>query len=233
MEVCFLISKVLSLPWTPYGIQCRSKEEAFKVHKFMREAILDKHVYISKIIGFTIQSNNTFRVGTGDYITRHEQLGESYPELMIKLQDKVFLHAGQVFLEVFLHTGMNNVIDNPFIGVSNKLDIEFLYENPEICRCLKKDVVLRVALSYDCGYKHMSVTCKGLDKEFFPCCTDFTIAPFYRVLPKESESTLVPIRYFNGATESQLRDILRTWNTHIKVGNVRMEEKLWLQSFGH
>ncbi len=228
-----MIDLIRELPWTPYGIQCSDSAVAHRVHKFLREAVLDRHIYVSKVIGFSIETNNTFRASTGDYITRHEQIGESYPELMLNLQDKVFLNAGQKYLDVVLKTGINTTLSSQFEGTYNQAVIEVLYEKPVICRCLKRETILRVALSYDCGYMHMSDTCKNLEKKYFPCNTNFSIAPFFRVLPMEPDATLIPIRYYNGATEAQLKNILSTWSIHVKTGNIKEEESLWLQSFGH
>ena len=71
------------LEWTPYGIQCPDIMTAKIVHKFVREAVLDRHIYLNKVIGFTINTNNTFRPFAGTYIARHKQIGESYPEIMV------------------------------------------------------------------------------------------------------------------------------------------------------
>lgn len=226
-----MIDLIMGLQWTSYGIQCPDAQVAHKVHRFLREAILDRHVYISKVIGFTIQTNNTFRASTGDYITRHEQIGESYPEMMVKLQDKVFLNAGSKYLDSVLTTGMNDVVSSPFGGFGSDNITEVLYENPETCRCLKKETILRVAIMYDCGYKHASENCKNFDKTFYPCNTDFSLAPFFRVLPMVPGSVLVPIRYYNGATESQLKDILNKWSLYMKTGSIKEVERLWWQDF--
>lgn len=227
-----MLDYICTANWTPYGIQCGDPLIAKKVHRFMRQAILDRHVYINKIIGFTIKTNNTFRAGTGDYITRHEQIGESYPELMISLQDKIFLDTNAKELDVDLETGMNNVDNSIFRDVATGKTATVLYENCNICRCLKKSTILRVEIQYDCGFRAMPENCNYLDNSYFPCYTDYSLAPFYRVLPMEPGATLVPIRYCNKATEGQLKDILNTWSVYIKSGSVKMEEKEWLQSFG-
>lgn len=228
-----MIKLISELPWTPYGIQCPDSKTAHYVHKFLREAVLDRHIYTTKVAGFTIETNNTFRASTGDYITRHEQIGESYPELMVKLQDKLFLNAGKNQLDIILETGMNTVDNIKIDDGEHNRTIEILYVKPDICRCLKKETILRVSLLYDCGYKHMSETCKGLDSSFFPCNIDFGISAFYRVLPMQLNDTLVPIRYYNGATEAQFKDILKKWMIYCNTGNIKEEEELWLQSFEH
>jgi hypothetical protein len=221
---------VNDLTWTPYGIQCADYKTAHIVHKFLREAVLDRHIYVSKIIGFTVNSNNTFRTHSGMSIARHKQLGESYPEIMVNLLDKVFLDSTSDFLDTLLVAGMNTVVDQPF-GDLRDYKAKTLYTNPNICRCLDKEAVFRVHVKYDCGYKSMAENSKSLSKEFFPCYTDYSLADYVRVLPLTPGESLVPIRYYNGADIQTLKDILTKWFIYKQESGLKKEELLWMQSF--
>jgi len=220
-----------NLNWTPYGIECNNPMTAKVVHKFLREAILDRHVYINKIIGFSIISNSVFRNYKGMTIARHKQIGESYPEIMINLLDKVFINTSSDTLDTHLTTGMNTTLTNTF-GDLRDYKAEVLYTKPDICRCLMKDAILRIQVQYDCGYRSMADNSKNLSDEFFPCYTDYSLADYFRVLPMSSPNqTLVPIRYYNGATERQLKDILTQWNIYIQTNSLKKEEAEWVHSF--
>lgn len=219
-----------NITWTPYGLECGNPNTAKVVHKFLREAVLDRHIYVSKVVGFAIKTNNTFRPFSGMSIARHKQIGESYPEIMVNLQDKVFLNDNADCLDTLLTTGMNTVTDNPF-GDLRDYKAEVLYVNPNICRCLMKETIFRVQLQYDCGYRSMAENSKSLGNEFFPCYTDYSLVDYFRVLPMSPGSTLVPLRYYNGATEAQFKDILTKWLLHIKTNSLKKEESLWMQNF--
>ena len=67
--------------WSPLGIITPDAVTARKVFKFLREAILDNHIYVTKAIGFKFDSNYTARSHTGTYIARHVQIGDSYAEV--------------------------------------------------------------------------------------------------------------------------------------------------------
>ena len=87
--------------WTPYGIECSDHATAKKVHKFMREAVLDRHICIRKVIGFSIHGDNGNKLYSGTYIARHINMGDSYPELAVVYSDKVFMTtANQVNLYI-------------------------------------------------------------------------------------------------------------------------------------
>ena len=221
-----------NLQWTPYGIQCPDANTAKIVHKFMREAVLDRHIYLSKVIGFSINTNNTFRAYTGNYIARHKQIGESYPEIMVNMQDKIFVNVSETVLDSTLQTGVNTVETSPFWRAYNDF-VETLYANPNICRCLTKETNFKVKLEYDCGYRSMTANSKNLSSEYFPCNTDYTMHQFVRILPMDVGSTLVPIRYYNGLTEETFKSILRKWLIYIQTNSLKKEESLWLQSFMH
>lgn len=220
------------LTWSPYGIQCPDIYTAKLVHKFMREAVLDRHIYISKVIGFAVKTNNTFRPFAGTYIARHKQIGESYPEVMVNLLDKVFLNTSKTQLDTILSVGSNTTLNCNFDdGEGNIVDV--LSTKPDICRCLDKQTVFRVKLQYDCGFRDMARNTKDLKPEFFPCYTDFSLADYVRILPMQPGTVLVPIRYYNGMTEEKFKDILGKWLLYIQTKSLKGEESLWLQSFMH
>lgn len=221
---------VNDLTWTPYGIECNNPDTAHLVHKFLREAVLDRHICVNKVIGFAVKTNNTFRPYSGVSIARHKQIGESYPEVMINLLDKVFLNTTKDYLDTMLVAGMNNVVDQPF-GDLRDYSAETLYVNPKICRCLMKETVFRVRIQYDSGYRSMQENSKCLSDEFFPCYTDYSVASFFRIPPMQKGSTLVSIRYYNGATEGHFKDILSAWLVYSQSGSLKKEDALWLRSF--
>lgn len=225
-----LDSIINKLQWTPYGIACTDTATTRIVHKFLREAILDRHIYVHKIIGFAVNSTKEFRPYSGVYIARHKQLGESYPEIMVNLQDKVFINTLGDSLDTVLVTGENNVIDQPF-GDMRDYKAEVLYTNPYICRCLDKETIFRVRIQYDCGFKSMADNTKSLEDQFFPCYTDYSLSDYLRVLPMEPGATLVPIRYYHGITEAQFKDILTAWYVYVQTGSLKEEETLWMRSF--
>lgn len=228
-----MLKKILNeLQWTPYGIACPDAETAHTVHKFLREAVLDRHIYLSKIIGFAVKSSTHFSVYSGTYIARHVQLGESYPELTVKLSDKIFLNTDADYLNMHLEAGMNTCIKNSF-GDLRDYKAEVLYTNPEVCRCLVDETVFCVRLQYDNGYRSMAENSKILDKEFFPCNTDYSLADYVRVLPIQPGDTLVPIRYYNGCTMANFQDILSKWYIYLQTGNIKSEEKEWVSNFVH
>lgn len=227
-----ILNYILSeLPWTKYGIQCSNPNEALLVNKFMREAILDRHIYISKVVGFTIKTNNTFRPYVGTYIARHKQIGDSYPELMLNLQDKVFINTDLTRLGTVITTGDNTMQTNVF-GDLRDVTVKTLYTNDRICRCLDKEAILELILVYGCGYYDMQHSSSILTPEYFPCNVDFYLGDFFRVLPPRRCESTVQIRYFNGATEEDLKDILTKWFVTTQTNCIVEEEKLWLSSFG-
>lgn len=226
-----IVQSILSdMQWTPYGIQCNSEKTASIVNLFMREAILDRHITVSKIAGFAIKTNNTFRPYAGTYIARHKQIGDSYPEVMLNLQDKVFINTGLYRASTLLTVG-DNTMDKNVFGDLRDITAEALYTNNRICRCLDKEAILECILVYDCGYMNMAQSSKVVKSEYFPCTVDFYIGDFFRVLPPVPGSTLVQIRYYNGATEKNLREIMEKWFVWIQTGGIKGDEKLWLQSF--
>lgn len=216
--------------WTDYGIQCPDAYTAKAVHSFLREAILDRHIYINKIVGFKIKAASVMRAHAGTYIARHKQLAESYPEILTMLLDKVFLDTFDTELSAVLSQGANNLNTVNFTDSNGKV-VDVLYTNPDICRVIEKNCVLQVKSVYDCGYRDMRLNSKKIGSEYFPCYTDFTLAEYFKIPPLIPGSTLVPIRFYHGANKEQLRGILTKYLVTIQTGGLRKEEKEWLQNF--
>lgn len=218
--------------WTPYGIECPNVNVALKLHKFLREAILDRHLYVCKAVGFELRSPHKLRNHMGTYIARHQQIGESYPELMVNLSDKLFLSNISDVVRSVAKNGVNTVHD---LKLYHNRDIEVpcLYTNETYCTAIDKDVLFNVHLAYDCGYRHSSVNSALLSDTFFPCCTDFYAGDFFKVLPPDFSSSTVRINYYHGATPDTLRMLFSYWRDAYNTNSIRKEEMEWLQSFTH
>lgn len=228
-----ILDRILNeFTWTPYGIVCPDVATTRVVHKFMRELILDRHLYVNKVIGFSFK-NAQERKYTGTYIARHTQLGESYPELMCKLQDKIIINSKESSFLCVLKTGVNNISDMMIAndGDANR-QAHFLCTNDEVCRVLDGSPILQLATQYDCGYLHMRNNSKKLSNEYFPCCTDFSAGDFFRVLPLAVNTTLIPIRFYYDGTPEILKSLLQQYCDTVKSGALRKDDKAWIQMFG-
>lgn len=217
--------------WGPFGITTPDAVTARKVFKFLREAILDNHIYVTKAIGFKFDSNYTARSHTGTYIARHVQIGDSYAEVLVNLLDKVFLTSSVNDMHAEVEAGNNTLPELTFYGNKRDMSIPVLFTNPDVCYVLDKSCTLRIKTLYSCGYGSIKESSAALPSDYFPCYTDFSIQDFYKVLPMNHGEVLVPIRCYNGATFEQLRNILDTYNKTIKLGNIREDEKKWVSNF--
>ena len=222
-----IISKFV---WTPYGIQCPDYATMKLAHKFLREAILDRHLCVCKVIGFEIKSATMSRAHTGTYIARHKQIAESYPEVMLNLSDKVFMTSLNGEITCGLETGQNTTHDTVFRDSEGK-EVPVLFQNPDICRVIDKTCALRLKVVYDCGYRYCQANSKRIGSDFFPCYTDFYVGDFFRVLPPEPSGNIVSIRYYNGADVKMLQEMLQRYWVITQSGSLRKEEREWLQSF--
>lgn len=225
-----MLEEVLALNWTDTGIQCRSSREAWLTHKFMREAIMDRHVYLSKVSSFTINSAYKFTRAGIKVIARHPQIGESYIEIMKNLQDKFFLTSSKV-LTFQLTCGMNNITEARPLDTNNNNVVEY-HVTPGLCRCLMEDVELKVKLFYGCGYRDMATNSEGLSEDYFPCIQDYNLQPFVRVLPRAKDSLIVPMRYYNGLNSQILKlSIFSKWKSAMDSHDVKEEELQWESDF--
>lgn len=216
--------------WTKFGMQAPNVPIAKLVHKFMREAVLDRHLYTSKIVGFYIDADNASSTVNGTSIARHPAIGDSYPEIMITLQDKLFFNSGSNNLKMILKPGDNTVHNNEFTNGVTSAPV--LTVNPRICRVLNKEpITLNVKTLYSCGYKSMSDNSEAVDNKYFPCNTDFGINDYVRVLPMTPGTTAIPIRYYNGMTMDIFKSLIQAWNYCLKSKDVSEEERAWVYSY--
>lgn len=217
--------------WNAHGIQCPGDMYPRTVHKFLREAVLDRHIYLTKAIGFTFHTQSNQRTITGNYISRNKNIGESYPEVMKNLQDKVFINVSTDDCIVLLEPGMNTMHNIEF--TDNNVVLDCLYTNPDVCRCLNKNVMFKLKLLYDCGFRNMSQNSDNLSPEYYPCMTDYSLSPYVRILPMVELSNLIQIRYYNGMTPELFKDILSKWSIYIQTGSLKEGEIEWLRNFVH
>lgn len=217
--------------WTPYGIQCSSPAVAKNVHKFLREAVLDRHIYISKVIGFAVRGDNGNQLCSGTYIARHINMGDSYPELSVVYSDKVFLTQNKS-VNLHLHVGGNNISE---LACTANPSVEVLYVNDYAGRALTQSAIVCLQLMYSSGYRSMADNSKVLSSEFFPCNTDFSLQEFVRVLPfgPGEVTNVVPVRFYNNMTQAQFRDILTQWLIYSKSSMANGDELKWMHSFEH
>ena len=219
-----------SCKWTPLGLECPDANVALVVHKFLREAILDRHMYVCKCTGFDVMATTQSRPHTGTYISRHPLLGDSYPEIMVRLQDKVFLTNKSCVARGSLPAG-ENYVDTTDFHVDGAYTIKAIAPDKYLCRVLNNNVILTLQLSYDCGYRSCANNSRALKNDFFPCNTDFYVGEFFRVLPPVFGSNIVRVNYYHGATSDVLRLLLSNWADMARNMNVRKEELSWLLSF--
>ena len=217
-----------SITWTATGLQCSSYDEMKQAHKFLREAVMDRHIPIYKIIGVTITSMASRSISVGTQIARHPQIGESYAELTGNLADKVFLKVNNKTLQAAVSTGVNTLKDTAFKAYDK--EAQCFYSDPKLCQVVEGDFGLKVAVLRDTGYRSMADNSKELKDQFFPCNTDFSLNAFVRILPVV-EGTFLPIRYYNGFDGGVFRQLLSEWNDEIKLGLIKEDDKEWVSNF--
>lgn len=219
--------------WSPYGIECPTHEAFLFAHTFLREAVLDRHINVCKVIGFEVISPTSTRAHVGTYIAKHQLMGESYPELMVLFGDKIFLTDQSKDISCEVKCGPNSM--NQMQLVSDGEPVQAIYVNPHVCRVLDKFCKINFKVLYDCGYRSSQANSKRIGSKYFPCYTDFSLEDFVRILPPDltPSNRTIAIRYYNGCTPEIFRDLLdKYWKT-IQSGAQRKEEKEWLQSFMH
>ncbi len=217
-----------AIPLTNEGIVCSTPDGAWRVFNFMRQAILDRHIYITKAIGVRFIKDVRAKVSANGnlHIEGYYNCGESYPELMVKLSDKVYLVPPNVeTLDVTCNPGVINA-KNAFQGDS------VLYTNPYMLRVLSNAMVMRLTLKYDCGFKSQSFNSR-VSSDMFPFYTDNSLSDFVRVLPMQRGQTLVPMRFRNGMTVEKFMYILRNYQQAAEARTISKEETVWLQNFAH
>ena len=217
--------------WTPYGVTCPDANTTLIVHKFLREAILDRHIYVCKVIGFEMHSPVAIRPHVGTYIARNVLVADSYPEIMVNIQNMFFLHNKSCVARSALYAGPI-YSDNTDFVVDGRDCLKAINSDPYMMRVLDKHILLNLQISYDCGYRGPAKNSKTLDKQFFPCCTDFYVGDYFRVLPPTFGSKEIRINYYSNCTPDNLRTLLENWSNLVKARDIRKEELTWVQSFG-
>lgn len=214
--------------WQGNTILLSSEKEAKIMHKFLREAILDSHLYVTKAIGFAISAAE-MRSQHDTYISRHNQMGDSYVEMMTNLQDKVFLNVKETELSMLLQPGACCVQNGTINCVHNT--VKTLATSPYICRNLSKECILKLRLSTSCGYRDLAGNSKLLDEEYFPMYTYFNIADYVRVLPRQEGFNQIYLRFYHGFTVDDFRTILQNNYDLYTQHNVKRREEKWVQTF--
>lgn len=207
--------------WSDDGIHCNDETLGHKVYDFLYELILDSHLYVTKPIGFYIESHShSSKAGT--YIARHSQIGESYPELMTKLQDKVVLNCTAPIIKANMSCG---------VVTTDAFSESMLCINNYLCRVLDGECKLVLKLATDCGYKTLKDTSKQLDPKFFPMNTYFNINDYVRIIPTVGPFKHIELRYYHGMTYKILYDMLQRYSGMLSSMNVSEEEREWASSF--
>lgn len=216
--------------WTPYGISCPNANDALTVHKFLREAILDRHLYVCKVIGFEMHSPVAFRSHAGTYIARDVLAADSYPEIMVNMQKMFFLYNKSCIARSSCYGGIVYTDKTDFV-VDGRDCLQVINTDNYLMRVLDKYLLLNLQISYDCGYRSPAKNSKTLDKQFFPCCTDFYVGDYFRVLPPQFGSKDIRINYYYDCTQETLRTLLENWGNLVRNRDIRREELEWVQSF--
>lgn len=207
--------------WDAKGITCSDEATGHKLYDFLYELILDSHLYVTKPIGFYIDSKS-YNSKAGTYIARNSQIGESYPELMTNLQDKVILECTQPVIKAEMQKGRvtTDVFKEKILCMHNY-----------VCRVLDGSCQLILKLSTDCGYKTLKDTSKQLDPKFFPMNTYFNINDYVRIIPAVESFKRIELRYYHGMTHEILFGMLRRYQDMVNSLNVSEEERQWALSF--
>lgn len=224
-----LIHKILNeLKVTDRGIMCRSEQERKLVHKFIREAVMDRRIPVYKVTGVAITSLTAKSVYTASQIARNKQIGESYVELAVNMLDKTFIVTNNDTLTADLHVGENSLPKVQFKAYNK--EAKCFYTNPKLCRVIDGNVGMKIAIERSTGYKSMAQNSETLKSGFFPCNTDFSINDFVRVLPVV-DGIYVPIKFFNGFDVDMFNALLILWRIDIDKKIVNEGDKEWLYSF--
>ena len=226
-------------------IQTNSPTEFRRFNRFLRQAILDRHICITKAIGvsFTCHTPTMKRAAHTVALEGYETVGESYPELMLNMQDKIFLDfttsiasTGVVALQAVPKLGENYLPTLMFKKSLMEADtsaVRVLHTNPYVMNLLATPLVMVVHTYYASGYLDMSKTSRIMDDKVFPFNTDFSLQDYVRILPPRPGDTAIKLRYYNGMNRNYFIAILKRWRQYIETNNCRKEERLWMQQLEH
>lgn len=211
--------------WDGNGVSCPNAERTYQMFKFLRELILDSHLFVTKAIGFSIK-NKTVRNKVGTYIARNSQIGESNTELLDKLSDKLFLDTSDTDLSFPLSCGLVKVSD------ITSDEVKILCVNQEVCRVVTGNCTLNLKVQLNCGYKSIQKNSAELPPEYFPMFTYFNINDYVHILPMVKGSNRVNIRYYHGMNSTIFRGMVEKYRGLIKTSYISEEELKWVESFG-
>lgn len=212
--------------WSGSSLSNPDPELTYDAYRFIRELILDSHLYVTKVVGFYIK-NKSMRSKSGTYIARNVQIGESYAEMMVKLSDKLFISMPETDFNVNIHEGVVKASDITDLPGSGKL----LYTVDDICRVTTGDCTLCLKLQTNCGYRGMKQNSSELPNDYFPMNTYFNIYDYVRVLPMMYGSTKIPLRLFNGMTLDILKVLITQYHDAILSEMISEEELKWVYGF--
>lgn len=228
--------------WDSIGIHCTDAVQFKRFHTFLREAVLDRHIPHHKIIGVSYMRGNKSlkRMRSFVNIEGNDSVGESFPELMRNLQDKIVLFDGVPTKELMectctVTTGPNKLPDTVFKQKDTDITIEVLYLNDNMCVVMDDVVILQVFAYYNLGYMDMARTSHVLSKSVFPFYVDYSLQDYVRVLPPPpgDTSNIVRVRFYHGMTKEKFISILSKWEQSMANIDFGTEEKLWLQHSEH
>lgn len=211
--------------WGQSGLSTSDPQKAFTMFQFIRQLIMDSHLYVTKIIGFSV-TNRTMRSHTGTYIARNVQLGESYAEMMVKLSDKLIINTNENELVFDVKKGVIKASELPM-----KDNSKILFVKDDMCRVITGTCVLNFRLQTDCGYRDMQQNSNELPSQYFPMNTYFNIMDYVRVLPMMYGSTEIKLRLCNGMSMDILKMMIARYKGLLESQYVSEEELQWAQSF--
>lgn len=211
--------------WESSAITSEDPAKLYTIFQFLRQLIMDSHLYVTKIIGFSV-TNRTMRSHTGTYIARNVQLGESYAELSVKLADKLIIGTDVDELSFDVKKGLIKV---PALEMPASSRI--MYTNDEVCRVIAGTCVLHFKIQTDCGYRDMQQNSAELPNSYFPMNTYFNISEYVRVLPMMRGDKRINLRFLNGMDVNTLKFLLLRYKSLIESQFISKEELAWVQSF--
>lgn len=224
----FLDTLLACSEFTPTSIQFPNADFAHKAFLFLRQAVLDRHIGIVKAIGvdFVHNAQNKLSIDNLVSIEGYSNCGESYPELMLNLQDKIFLtDMAKTSFTVDVNKGDIKITDVTFPGAL------VLHENDRFLRVLTNSMGVVVHVAYGNGYHSISRNSKIIPKGAFPFSADYTLAPFVKILPVRDMQTAIPVKYQHGMTHALFKGLLAQWAPVSTSNDFGAEELKWLQSF--
>ena len=239
-----ILSEVIqSAPnWDASGYRCSDAEQYRRFHRFLREAVLDRHIPHYKVIGVSyIKSDKSIkRLRSFVNIEGNDSVGESFPELMLNLQDKVFIPKQEPTRNLQEYTctaakGFNSAASTKFMIANTEVAVPALYTHDRVCTVMNDTVILQLHVYYSCGYMDMSRASHLLNKGVFPFYVDYSLQNYIRILPPmpNVNDNVIHIRFYNGMTKEIFLGILRDWEKSLSTIDFGTEEKLWLQRSEH